>query len=198
MLNAKQFDLRAYFMSLVEHCKLTSKVTGNPWYALEAAYKEPPRVYHTINHAIECAMMAEAYQVPPVGVMALLYHDAHYVAGSTINEDESVVILCEHFSDWREELKGKPLPHPAAGSSPLEQISRVIRVTKHDREPDFERGRVDFLKACLAKKQIYYSALLRHRYEKQARENLHRRIHRARLLEMENATRERERNPPCR
>lgn len=223
----------AYFELLFKHCNLTPK-GGNPWYALEAAYEEPPRAYHNIHHAVGCAMMAESYRLPPLGIMALLYHDAHHVAGSIINKDESVNLLYEHFSDWRKDLQDKPLPHPD-GPSPLEEIARLIRVTKHDIEPatpleaivmdidmsilgsepavfdayeeairveydfasdaDVEKGRVDFLKGLLSKRQIYYSTLLRHRFEKPARENIHWRIHRAKLAELQ--ARDCERNAPC-
>ena len=58
MVHAKLPDLSAYFESLFKTCKLKSKLKDNLWEALEAAYGKPPRTYHTIKHAVECALMA--------------------------------------------------------------------------------------------------------------------------------------------
>lgn len=216
-------DMRSYFVALFEACGLEPKTCGNPWYALEEAYSNPPRAYHNINHAIECALMGESLKIPDIGVMALLYHDAHYVPGSSVNEEESIVILNEHFSDWRANFapeKNVPLPHPE-GPSPLEQIATLIRATKHDKNPttpleamvmdidmailgsepkkfelydraireeysfasdfDYEQGRIGFLRSLLAKPYIYYSALMRARFEKVSRENIRARIERFHL-----------------
>jgi len=219
MIKTHLHDLRAYFKALFEACKLTPKPCGNPWYALEAAYARPPRAYHNLDHAVECAMMAEEYRLPPIATMALLYHDAHYVAGGKSNEEESVAILREHFGDWRDNFtKDDPLPHPE-GPSPLERIASLIMATKHDRLPevpleawvmdidmsilgrepevfaaydeairaeygflsdaDFEEGRTMFLMKLQLREWIFYSPILRDRFEKQARNNISWRLDKA-------------------
>jgi predicted metal-dependent HD superfamily phosphohydrolase len=232
MIKCRRSDLSTYFTSLYESCGLEPKVEGNPWLALEAAYEKPPRAYHNINHAVECAMMGEAYQLPAIGVMALLYHDACNVPGGNLNEEESIVILGEHFGECSGSAKGKLSLRLVEGPSQLEAISALIRATKHDREPstgleaivmdidmailgsdpekfdlydraireeydfvskaDFEVGRVKFFSDLLNKKQIFYSPLLHHRFEKEARANLRSRITRFRLEALERA----ERNVP--
>jgi predicted metal-dependent HD superfamily phosphohydrolase len=128
-------DLSAFVWSLYKACKLTPKTPETSlWSVLKSAYSEPPRFYHTIEHALSCVVMGAQMMLPSIGIMALLYHDAHYVAGSTINEEESVSLLREHYGDWRDEFVGKPLPHPS-GPSPLDKIGQLILATKHLREP---------------------------------------------------------------
>jgi len=127
--------LPLYFESLYRDCKLVPKVDGNLWDLLVAAYAKPPRAYHNLNHAVSCAAMAEEYRLPPHAALSLLYHDAHYVAGGTINEEESVQLLREHFGDWRDDITADvSLPHPM-GPSPLERRSTLIMATKHDKLP---------------------------------------------------------------
>ena len=225
MVHSHLPDLSAYFVSLAKACELKPKMGGDLWLALEAAYENPPRAYHNINHAVACAMMAESYRLPPIAAMALLYHDAHYVAGSSINEAESVELLREHFSDWKDHFtKEVPLPHPT-GPSPLDRIASLVMATKHDKLPDvpleawvmdidmsilgsepqvfatydkairteygflsdeaFEEGRTMFLMKLQLQEHLFFSPLLRDRFERQARDNIAWRLGRAKREALE-------------
>jgi predicted metal-dependent HD superfamily phosphohydrolase len=127
-------NFRSYFSGLYKKCELVSKLP-DAWSALELAYESPSRAHHNFCHAITCVLMGEVEQLPALAIMALLYHDAYYVAGDKTNEEKSVAILRSHFGDWSDDLDpGAVSPHPA-GPGPLDQIAKLILATKHDREP---------------------------------------------------------------
>ena len=65
------------------------------WAELEAAYQTPPRAYHNIRHVHEVAAhyqhvaASAGWQHPKEVYLAVLYHDAIYLAGRKDNEARS-------------------------------------------------------------------------------------------------------------
>ena len=65
------------------------------WAELEAAYKTPPRAYHNIQHVHEVTVhyhkvaASVGWQSPKEIYLAVLYHDAIYLAGRKDNEARS-------------------------------------------------------------------------------------------------------------
>ena len=65
------------------------------WAELEAAYQAPPRAYHNIQHVHEVAAHYQnvaasvGWQNPKEVYLAVLYHDAIYMAGRKDNEARS-------------------------------------------------------------------------------------------------------------
>ena len=74
--------------------------------ALRAAYAEPPRAYHDFNHVAEVlrhyAAVADGpgWQQPAEVALAVLYHDAVYVAGKGDNEARSARWARDEIARW--------------------------------------------------------------------------------------------------
>lgn len=74
--------------------------------ALRAAYAQPPRAYHDFGHVGEVmrhyAMVAAGpgWQQPSEVALAVLYHDAVYVAGKGDNEVRSARLAMEEIARW--------------------------------------------------------------------------------------------------
>ena len=74
--------------------------------ALRAAYAEPPRAYHDFNHVAEVlrhyATVADGpgWQQPAEVALAVLYHDAVYVAGKGDNEARSARLARDEIARW--------------------------------------------------------------------------------------------------
>lgn len=74
--------------------------------ALEAAYAHPPRAYHHFGHVRD--VLGEHARVagdvgwsrPVETALAVLYHDAVYVAGRSDNEARSATLAREHLTRW--------------------------------------------------------------------------------------------------
>ncbi len=74
--------------------------------ALEAAYAAPPRAYHHFGHVGEVlrhyddVAATTGWQQPREVGLAVLYHDAVYVAGRGDNEARSAVLAREAIARW--------------------------------------------------------------------------------------------------
>jgi predicted metal-dependent HD superfamily phosphohydrolase len=114
--------------------------------AARAAYDEPPRHYHTWDHAVACVELLRTVPVqrPRPVFLALVFHDAVYVAGRADNEALSAELATA--------LLAAPARLPA---DELESIARMIRATRDHHaladglSPD-ERAMLDLDLAVLA------------------------------------------------
>lgn len=76
------------------------------WAALEAAYAEPPRAYHHFGHVREVLAHYDAVAAGPGWTrprevaLAVLYHDAVYVAGRADNEARSAALARAGIARW--------------------------------------------------------------------------------------------------
>lgn len=74
--------------------------------ALEAAYAEPPRAYHSFHHVGEvmremaAVLEGPGWHRPREVWLAVLYHDAVYVPGAADNEARSAVLAAEAIARW--------------------------------------------------------------------------------------------------
>ncbi len=74
--------------------------------ALEAAYAEPPRAYHDFGHVravlrhYAAVAAGPGWAQPVEAYLAVLYHDAVYVAGSRDNEARSAELAVAHIARW--------------------------------------------------------------------------------------------------
>ena len=94
---------------------------------LIAAYSEPHRKYHTLQHLNECFTKLEEIRTearyPEEVEFALWFHDAVYDTKRQDNESKS--------AEWaRETARAQNLSSDAA-----ERAHRLIMVTRHDAEP---------------------------------------------------------------
>lgn len=77
------------------------------WQALAEAYATPARAYHGIGHVREVlrhyAAVADGpgWNDPAAVFLAVLYHDAIYVAGRSDNEARSAMLAREHLGRWQ-------------------------------------------------------------------------------------------------
>ena len=96
------------------------QLTEEQYAALAAAYAKPPRAYHSFAHVIAvvqqwCDVDSRlGWQHRPETFLALLYHDAIYVAGRSDNENLSSRLACS-------ELKSIPVD--------LGEVARLIELT---------------------------------------------------------------------
>jgi predicted metal-dependent HD superfamily phosphohydrolase len=94
------------------------------WSEVRAAYASPGRVYHTLEHVHEmAARFAEVardvgWQRPREVGLALLFHDAVYVAGMPDNEANSAELARAAIARWL----------PGAGIDEA-RVDRLIRLT---------------------------------------------------------------------
>src|SRR5436190_6446236 len=74
--------------------------------ALEAAYAQPPRAYHSFAHVGEVLAQYDAvasgpgWMQPDEVFLAILYHDAVYEAGRRDNEARSAALAREAIARW--------------------------------------------------------------------------------------------------
>lgn len=74
--------------------------------ALRAAYAEPPRAYHDFTHVAEVlrhyaiVSAAPGWRQPVEVALAVLYHDAVYVAGKSDNEARSAQLAISEIERW--------------------------------------------------------------------------------------------------
>jgi predicted metal-dependent HD superfamily phosphohydrolase len=75
--------------------------------ALQAAYASPPRAYHHFGHVQDVLVHYRAvaagpgWHRPTEVRLALLYHDAVYMAGRSDNEAASARLARDHLERWR-------------------------------------------------------------------------------------------------
>jgi predicted metal-dependent HD superfamily phosphohydrolase len=95
--------------------------------ALESIYRQPARVYHTLDHAFRCVAELRALpDAPPQALeleAALWYHDAIYDTHAQDNEERSAA--------WARTELGQL----GADDGLLDQVSRLIIATKHTQPP---------------------------------------------------------------
>lgn len=105
--------------------------------ALEAAYANPPRAYHSIGHVAEVlAHYADVAAGPgwtqPCEVyFAVLYHDAIYEAGHRDNEARSAAFAVEQIARWL----------PDAGIDTAAVAALIELTAKHGRIAPADVGR---------------------------------------------------------
>ncbi|MEG3190904.1 HD domain-containing protein [Lysobacter sp. D1-1-M9] len=116
--------------------------------ALEAAYASPPRAYHDFGHVEEvlrhyaAVAAGPGWSQPAEVYLAVLYHDAIYVAGRRDNEACSAHLAREHLARWL----------PQAGID-ADRIAGLIELTaRHGRvgPGDVDRDAALFLDCDMA------------------------------------------------
>ena len=104
--------------------RLSLKADANTFNALESAYSESHRAYHTAVHIDACLSNLDAYQHlfenPDSVEMALWFHDAIYQPFSSTNEEDS--------ASWAAEY----LKQAGAQEKLIDEVSQLILATKHD------------------------------------------------------------------
>jgi predicted metal-dependent HD superfamily phosphohydrolase len=94
---------------------------------LLAAYSEPHRSYHTLQHLLECTAALESVLAiaphPAEVEMALWFHDSVYDTRRSDNEARSAA--------WAK----KALSSAGASAQSLRSVEDLIMVTKHDALP---------------------------------------------------------------
>ena len=173
------------------------------WHArLLAAYSEPQRTYHTLQHLEEClrvfaqAKASALMKQPDLIELAIWFHDAVYDPKSSDNEALS--------AEWAiKALGGTETAHEVArlimltkshqpGDRPddawiididlaifAQPASRVLEYERQIRdeyawvpEEVYREKRAEILRGFLAREPIYFTAWARDRFEARARENL--------------------------
>jgi len=77
------------------------------WEALVAAHQTPPRHYHTFSHVEEVAQSfrrVPGWRQPREVFLAILFHDAVYVAGRSDNEARSATLAEAAIREWTLEV----------------------------------------------------------------------------------------------
>ena len=170
--------------------------------ALRAAYAEPPRAYHDFNHVAEVlrhyAAVADGpgWQQPAEVALAVLYHDAVYVAGKGDNEARSARWARDEIARW---LSGSGIDAGRVAYL-VELTARHGRHAPSDFDDDpaaddvrnfldcdiateyagvlpgwlFRLNRRRFLRGLLARDRIYLGGFFHLRLEEKARRNLRR------------------------
>jgi predicted metal-dependent HD superfamily phosphohydrolase len=169
-----------------------------PWAALEQAYATPPRAYHTLEHVLDVARhwATQTWRQPKETFLAVLFHDAVYVAGKSDNEEKSAQLfesLCGKNERVTElirltALHGKtpPVDEEAATfldcdmailGAPPEAFARYEQQIAQEYVPvigeeAYALGRRRFLEGLLKRDRIFLSPAFHVRFDAQARANL--------------------------
>ena len=90
------------------------------------AYRSPGRHYHTWDHVLECVANRHKLpcEAPRAALLALVFHDAVYVAGRKDNEAQSATLARDVISE-----------HASLDEAELEAIERIILATQSHRPP---------------------------------------------------------------
>lgn len=189
------------WLSLWHRCHLPGD--GTAWHKrLAAAYSEPQRTYHTLQHLEECLrLLDEATQTgliakPDLIEIALWFHDAVYDPQSGENEALSGQMAVEALgeSDLSREVARLILltkshqPGDGADDAWIIDIDLGIFAQPMERVLEYERQiraeyawvpeevyaekRAEILRGFHARPQIYLTAWARERFEDRARKNL--------------------------
>ncbi len=176
--------------------------------ALASSYATPPRAYHSLDHVIEVVehwrdvAVRLGWRRPCEGFLALLYHDAVYVAGRGDNEAMSAAFARAHVGglpgvDIAEVERlimltashGRTLPAEVDGETALlldcdlailgapadrfAEYDRAIAIEYgHLPREDYRVGRRRFLERLLARPRIFLSDDFHARFDAPARRNL--------------------------
>jgi predicted metal-dependent HD superfamily phosphohydrolase len=173
------------------------------WHArLLAAYSEPQRAYHTLQHLEECLQVFDEAKAsgwmerPDLIEVALWFHDSVYDPKGSENETLSARMAVEVLGDSETArevarlimLTKSHLPEDGADDAWIIDIDLAIfaqtpqRVTEYERQISEEYAwvphavyrdkRMEILRGFLKREQIYRTAWARTRFEELARENL--------------------------
>ncbi len=126
------------------HSMGTAESRGSVFDQVMAAYTDPSRHYHSLDHIAECLYEFDTVRAqasdPTALEAAIWFHDVVYDGRRNDNEEQSAKVADAAL----EEL----------GASPLlrERVRQLILLTRHDRSPDSEDGKliVDIDLASLA------------------------------------------------
>lgn len=174
------------------------------WHArLSAAYAEPQRAYHTLQHLDECLRIFDEAKAdglmtrPDIVEMALWFHDAVYDPKSSENEALSSQMAVEALGDTelaREVARmimvtKSHTPDDGLDDAWIIDIDLAIfaqateRVLEYERqirqeydwvpEEVYREKRMEILRRFLERERIYQTEWARHRFESNARENIH-------------------------
>jgi predicted metal-dependent HD superfamily phosphohydrolase len=115
-----QHSLGVWIASLPE--EWTRGVDAVAFERARLAYDSPGRQYHTWEHVLECIehLRDASCENPRVVFLALLFHDAVYVAGRSDNEELSARLAHDALSAL-----------PSISHRELAEIERLITVTKN-------------------------------------------------------------------
>lgn len=132
-------------------CNLLEKLSGAflatvplIWHDLQAAYQQPHRSYHTLQHINECLRLFDSYRhlaKQPLAVeFALWFHDAVYQPQQSNNEQQSAV--------WASRV----LQQGRVTETLTQQVYQLILATAHQQPPhsNDEKLLVDLDLAILA------------------------------------------------
>jgi predicted metal-dependent HD superfamily phosphohydrolase len=193
--------LATRWSSLMRACHVAPVAAAPHLEALVAAYGEPHRAYHDLEHVAH--LLAELYGVPlldPAVEWATWYHDAIYRPGRRDNETRSaalardaldalglqgleqrVVQLIEATrlhranADDATALLFLDADMAILGAAPRTYLRYAQGVREEHRAIPgflFARGRRAFLREMLGRPSIFTTPHFRNRYDRQARENL--------------------------
>ena len=200
---------------------------ADPWKALCDAYETPVRAYHNMSHVRDCIKECEAQKLGDIARLALFYHDAVCVPGRSDNEYASGDLFSGHFTGTGAVgayamarvrslimlTRHTELPRDNTAAmvvdidmSVLGQVPEIFdqydnairREYEHFPDDEYEAGRRTFLEGILGRKKIYYTDVYQSRCEKQARDNIRRRLGFTEECECWEAVNDREGMRPCR
>ncbi|WP_395741966.1 hypothetical protein [Prosthecobacter sp.] len=192
----RRTDLKSW-QSLWQRCGMTGDSLA--WHQkLLAAYSEPQRAYHTLQHLEEClrcfdeVKKAGVMAKPDLIEMALWFHDAVYDPQGSENEELSARMAVE--AGGSDEVARLILltkshqPGEGADDAWIIDIDLVIFAQPPERVLEYERQirveyawvpqelytekRVEILRGFLEREHLYLTAWFRERHEARARENL--------------------------
>lgn len=173
---------------------------------LLAAYGEPQRAYHTLQHLEECLQVFDEakesglIQRPDLIEIALWFHDAVYDPKGSENEALSAQMAADALGETRTAREVARLimltksHRPEAGpddawiididlaifAQPLERVLEYERQIRQEYawvpEQTYRQKRAEILKGFRDRECIYQTEWARHCLEKSARENLNRLI----------------------
>ena len=127
--------------------------------ALRAAYAEPHRHYHTMQHLVECLAtfdeVADLAESPHAVELAIWFHDAIYAPGRSGNEERSA------------ELAQRELESSGVDAQAARHVHDLVLATRHDALPVSrdEKVLVDIDLSILGADELRFSE-----YECQVRE----------------------------
>ncbi len=170
-----------------------------------AAYSEPHRRYHSLDHIVEmldCLEESRRFAASPDTVaLAIWYHDVIYEpdAPPAWNEEASADLLAAHYSGAESAAAQAIIRHSAHHGPSKDRDtqlfcdidlyrlgvayedflghSRDVRAEYgHVSDADWARGRGEFFRGLLARAPLYQTTFWRDRLEAQARDNIARTI----------------------
>jgi predicted metal-dependent HD superfamily phosphohydrolase len=98
------------------------------WHTIESAYATPPRAYHSFRHIEACLQAAQGmtFDNPLAVSLAILFHDAIYIAGRKDNETESARFMHATLAPY---VRAAAAPAQHALTQALPHAARMIEAT---------------------------------------------------------------------